>query len=640
MDRNSIIGIVLIIGIIIGFSILNAPSDEQIAREKAMRDSVANARKEARLRDSLAFVKQSRSDKENAALIVAKDSTLAGLPDEVRKAKEDSVIRAQNSNLYGPFAAAAEPLNEQITLSNELMEVTLSNKGGIIREVRLKNFKNYHNKDTLILFDSKTSGYGIPLSVNNRLLRTDSLYFKSTGKTETGVQMQLTAGNDRFIEYSYSLTPGSYMIGFSIRMKGMNTVIDQGALVDFEWRSSVFSQEKDAEIERTKSGIYYRDNAGDVTSVGLGSDEKEEIDFAVKWVGFSQQFFTSTLIADQEFKGPVSVNTEMGQEGSEIIRKFNASIRLPFEGGTDEKYTMQWYMGPKDYKILAAYDLGLEKQINLGWSIFRFVNTLLIINIFQFLDSYHLGYGLIILILTIIVRLILSPVTFRTYVSSAKMRILKPEIDEINEKLKDADPLKKQQEIMGLYRRAGVNPLAGCIPALLQMPILFAIFNFFPSSIELRQQAFLWADDLSSWDSIYTLPFAIPFYGDHVSLFTILMTVSTMIYTSLTTTNMGSGAQAQQMKIMMYVMPIIFLGVLNNYSAALSYYYLLANTASILQTLFIRKFMIDENKLRAQMEENKKKPSAQKKSKWAQRLEEMQKLQRQRSEELSKKKKK
>jgi YidC/Oxa1 family membrane protein insertase len=300
---------------------------------------------------------------------------------------------------------------------------------------------------------------------------------------------------------------------------------------------------------------------------------------------------------------------------------------------------MNLYLGPKDYKIMRRYKQDLEEQISLGWWLFRYVNTLVIINLFQWLDGFNLSYGLIILILTIIVKLALSPITYKTYLSSAKMRVLKPDIDALNEKNKDADPLKKQQEVMNLYRRAGVNPLSGCIPALLQMPILFAIFQFFPSSIELRGQGFLWADDLSSWDSIASLPFTIPFYGNHVSLFTLLMTATTMIYTMLSQTNMGDSAQAKQMKILMYVMPIMFLGVLNSYSSALSYYYFLANTVSIAQTLVIRYFIVDENKLRAQIDENKKKP-VKGKSRWAAKLEEMQKLQQQRTQELDKKRKK
>ena len=640
MNRNTIIGLVLIVAILVGFSILNktlfAPSEEQVARQKFVRDSTLKAKAMQASEDS---ARAAEAMKQHAAQFPAGDST---------GASADSLAQAKRNDLYGPFAQAATGSDTPLRIENDVMVLYLEPKGGRVSQVYLKHFKNYHSKDTVRLFNSEKSSYRIQLPVGNRMLTSDSLYFTTDAKSATvsgeqsvSIPMRLYAGGaDKYIEFLYTVKGNEYMVGFDLRFVGMQGILNPGAQTRMEWNQLTPTQEKDPEQERGKGTIYYKENEGDVSRLGTGNDDDEVTESPVQWVAFSQQFFTTTLISSRPIDRPIELKTERTPAtDSADIRSYRAFIDLPVSGAAGESLSMQWYFGPKDYKILKKYDLDMEEQISLGWWLFRYVNTLVIINLFQWLDGFNLGYGLIILILTLIVKLVLSPITYKTYLSSAKMRVLKPDIDALNEKNKDADPMKKQQEVMSLYRKAGVNPLAGCIPALLQMPILFAIFQFFPSSIELRGQAFLWADDLSSWDSIVTLPFTIPFYGDHVSLFTLLMTTTTMIYTSLTqSNNLGTGAQAQQMKIMMYVMPILFLGVLNSYSAALSYYYFLANAISILQTLFIRRFVIDENKLRAKIEENKKRPEG-KKSGWQARLEEMQKVQQQRADELKKKKK-
>lgn len=634
MNRNTIIGLVLIFAILVGFSILNRPSDEQVARQKFVRDSTIRAK-----------AMQAADDSARAAQ--ALKNRVAALPGD-STGSSDSLVAVQRNDLYGPFAAASSGSKAPIRIENDVMVLFLEPKGGRVQQVLLKEFKNYHSKDTVKLFDAAKSSYRLPLAVGNRVLASDSLYFQTdvastriSGDQSLTIPMRLYAGGkDKYIEFAYTVKGNEYMVGFDLRYVGMQGILNPSAQTRMEWYQVTPVQEKDAEQEKAKTTIYYKEANGGVDNLGRGREDDEVTDKPVQWVAFSQQFFTTTLISQKPIEKPIELKTERAEEGSADIRSFRAYIDLPVTAEGNGSLAMQWYFGPKDYKILKKYDLDMEEQISLGWWLFRYVNTWVIINLFQWLDGFNLSYGLIILILTLIVKLVLSPITYKTYLSSAKMRVLKPDIDALNEKNKDADPMKKQQEVMNLYRKAGVNPLAGCIPALLQMPILFAIFQFFPSSIELRGQAFLWADDLSSWDSIVTLPFTIPFYGNHVSLFTLLMTATTMIYTSLTQSgNLGSGAQAQQMKIMMYVMPILFLGVLNSYSAALSYYYFLANAISILQTLFIRRFVIDENKLRAKIEENKKRPETGKKSGWQSRLEEMQKVQQQRAAELKKKKK-
>ena len=632
MDRNTIIGVVLIVAILGGFMYLSAPSKEERAKEKFILDSTINARNLA-IEDSIEAAKVIKPQLSDSA-----------------KAVSDSIFLAQKSNQYGAFGQAVSGSNELIRIENDLMVLLLEPKGGRVNQVILKNFKNYHSKKEVELFTTKQSSYRIPLNVGNRVISTDSLYFstdvKSTtvsGENTLAIPMRLYAGApDKYLEFLYTVKGNEYMVGFDIRFVNMQGIVNAGAPVRMEWSQVAPTQEKDPKNERNKSTVYYKKDDGGVKSLSSGSSDDEKTEDPIQWVAFSQQFFTTTLISEKPIDKPIELKTAK-IEDSAYVRSYSALITLPATGSGNESINMRWYFGPKDYKILKKYDLDMEEQISLGWWLFRYVNTLVIINLFQWLDGFNLSYGLIILILTLVVKLVLSPITYRTYLSSAKMRVLKPEIDAINEKNKDADPLKKQQETMNLYRKAGVNPLAGCIPALLQMPILFAIFQFFPSSIELRGQSFLWADDLSSWDSIFSWSTQIPLlsstYGNHVSLFTLLMTITTLLYTMTTQTNMGTGAQAKQMKVMMYIMPILFLGVLNGYSAALSYYYFLANSISILQTLFIRKFVVNEEKLRAKIEENKKRPDKPKKG-WQTKLEEMQKVQQQRAEELKKKGKK
>nr|MDQ3047417.1 membrane protein insertase YidC [Bacteroidota bacterium] len=357
----------------------------------------------------------------------------------------------------------------------------------------------------------------------------------------------------------------------------------------------------------------------------------------IKWIGFKQQFFTASLIADNTFDQPVDVES-MKDEGSlKYLKNYTAKLTIPYSHQGAETFGMRMYFGPAHYQTLKKYDLELERQINLGWKIFGWINRFLVIPIFNVLDSLNLNYGIIILILTIILKLLLLPIAYRTVLSSAKMRVLKPEIDELTEKHKNDDPMKKQQATMALYKQAGVNPMAGCIPVLLQMPILIALFNFFPASIELRQQSFLWAHDLSTYDSIWNfghVPFIYSIYGDHVSLFALLMTASTLLYTWSNSQLMGSSNQMPGMKWMMYLMPILFLGFMNSYSAGLSWYYFLANMITFGQTWFMQKFVINHEALHAKIQENKKKPT--KVSKFQQKLEQMTK---ERQQQITTKKK-
>jgi YidC/Oxa1 family membrane protein insertase len=370
--------------------------------------------------------------------------------------------------------------------------------------------------------------------------------------------------------------------------------------------------------EDNYSTIYYKYQDDDVEKLSTGKSGAESLRTKTKWVSFKQLFFTSTLIADDAFP-TVDIKTELTKEDPRYVGNFNADVALPYEGKDSESIKMKFYFGPSHYSTLKQYDMSMEKQINLGYIIVRQVNQWLIIPTFNFLRRYIDNFGIIILLLTILIKLLIFPFTYKSYHSQAKMKALKPEIDEINAKFGKDKPMEKQQATMALYKKAGVNPMGGCLPMLFQFPVLIAMFFFFPTSIELRQQSFLWATDLSTFDSIWNMPFTIPFYGNHVSLFCLLMTITTIISTYMNSQTQNTEAMPG-MKTMMYIMPVMFLFILNSYASGLSYYYFLANVFTIGQ-IYIFRMMIDEDKIRAQIMINKKKPIV--KSKFQQKLEEM-----------------
>lgn len=608
MDRNSIIGLLLIGLIIIGYSIYTQPTAEELQAAKNRRDSIAlvEAREKA-----LTTQQNTAATPPPAAVI---DSTMA-----VDSLSADSVKAAMERQRLGDFAGAASGTEQLLTLENNKIKVMISSLGGKIKSVRLKDYKTWDGKP-LELLDSDSSIFNLSLSAGNRIINTQELYFTATGSTgkSNSVSLRLNAAAGQYIEYYYSLPEDSYLLSYQINVVGMQNVIAANAsYLNLDWKDVIHPNEKSLDAERTATTVYYRFADEEVDNLSETEDEKESLKTKVKWIAFKQQFFTSALIADNTFDSPV-VETVTDKSSIKNVKTLSASFSLPYERKPNQSYGMRFYFGPNHYQTLKKIDdLNLEKLIPLGWGIFGWVNRFLVIPTFNFLDSFNLNYGIIILILTVLVRIILLPLTYGSFKSQAKMKVLQPEMTEINEKFGD-DPMRKQQEMMGLYRKAGVNPLGGCIPGLLQLPILIAMFRFFPSSIELRQQSFLWATDLSTYDSILDLPFNIPFYGSHVSLFTLLMTVSTIIYTKM---NMQmTAATNPQMKWMMYLMPILFLGFFNNYSAGLSYYYFLSNVFGFGQQYLFKAF-IDENKIHAQIQENKKKP--QKKSSFQQRLEQM-----------------
>jgi YidC/Oxa1 family membrane protein insertase len=624
MDRNSIIGLLLIGGIIIGWLAWNQPSKEQLARQKFVQDSIALVEKNNVLQAQTQKAQQTASNKLPAA-------------------SNDSIINATRKLAYGDFASAVTGDDKPIIIENDVLKATISPKGGRITTVELKKYKRFDTKP-LILFDKDSSAQNITFKVNSKEFSTESFYFVPEGSgfavsgTDTkSISLRLYAGTPaKYIEYVYSLKGDDYMLDYRVNIVGLQDVIANNAQeIVFNWQMKTPNQEQNHETQQASSSIYYKYDGGELDYISESSDEKITLEEPVKWIGFKQQFFTSVIIAENKtFAKTSTIETKNEIDSKTYIKNYKAALPLAYTHQKIEGYNFRFYFGPNHYQTLKKYDIGLEGQIKLGWRIFGWLNRFLVIPIFNFLDGFHLNYGIIILILTVLLKLLLLPIAYRTVLSSAKMRVLKPEIDELNEKYKNEDPLKKQQATMALYKQAGVNPMAGCIPVLLQMPILYALFSFFPASIELRQQGFLWAHDLSTYDSVYNFGFNVPWYGDHVSLFALLMTGSTLLYTWSNSQLMGTNNQMPGMKWMMYLMPIVFLGFLNNYSAGLSWYYFLANMFTFTQTWVMQKFVINHDALHQKIQENKKKPA--KVSKFQQRLEQMTK---ERQQQLNQKKK-
>jgi YidC/Oxa1 family membrane protein insertase len=605
IDKNTIIGFALIAVILISFGIYNTPSE---AEKKAQQKTI----------DSLAQIQKNKDEQVKAANAQNVKSELA---------ISDSAKLIQNAQKYGMLAGAANGTINYLTLENENLKVKLSNKGARIVSVVLKNYKT-HDKKPLELFNEDSSSFNLNLNIENRLVNTSDLYFVATGDNKMVsagdsaiASFKLAAADGKYLELVYSLKGNDFIVRSKLNLVGMQDLISpQTKEFSLNWSLNLPSHEKNIIGERAATTIYFKSKEEGVDYLSETSDEKDNTPANVKWVSFKSQFFASSLIAEKEFEKPLSVETRTENGSIKYIKTTSAQVALPYNHSPTESIGYSFYFGPNHYNTLKKYEIDLEKQVPLGWGIFGWVNRFIVIPVFHFFGGFGWNYGIVILCLTLVFKTLLFPLTYKAYLSAAKMRVLKPEMDEINKKYENGDPLKKQQETMGLYRSAGVNPMGGCLPMLLQLPILIALFRFFPSSIELRQQAFLWADDLSSFDSVLKLGFNIPFYGDHVSLFALLMTISTVIYTYTNSQMTPTDPNMAAMKWMMYLMPVVFLGVMNSSSSGLSYYYFIANLITIAQQLVMRKF-VDENAIYSKIQENKAKPVT--KSKFQQRIEEM-----------------
>ena len=625
MDKNTLIGFLLIGVVLFAFSWFNRPTPEQLEAQRRYQDSIAK----------IEYAQQLELQKQENKSALVEDS-LENLPDSVR------AQRLQQS--FGVFGDAMVGTEDYTTLQNDVVELRISNKGGRICYARLKEYDTY-NDEPLVLFDEKESNFNFTLvTATNRVVNTSDLYFTPVkGNDPNSVIMRLNTGEGSHLDFTYTLKPDDYMVQYQILGTGLNGVLAPSTnALDLLWEQDIRQQEKGRKFEDRYVTLNYKFMADDVEHLSESKSDSKQIPNRLKWIGYKDMFFSTVLISQEGFEA-TTLDSKAIPEG-DVLKQFKTTTSVPFDLQGKEATNLSFYFGPNKFALLKSFDKGvvaeqqldLEKLVPLGWGIFRWVNQYFVIPLFDFLGKFIHNYGILILLMTIIVKTILFPLTYKSYMSSAKMRVLRPQVEEINAKYPGQDKaMERQKATMELYSRAGASPMSGCLPMLLQMPILIALFYFFPGAIELRQKSFLWATDLASYDSIATLPFTIPFYGNHVSLFCLLMTITNILYMWYNSKNQPQNDQMKGMQTMMYIMPIMFLFIFNSYSSGLSYYYFIATLITIVQTWAIRKFVNDE-KLLKQIELAKTKPV--KKSKFQQKLEEMQRMQEQRMKQMPKKK--
>ena len=633
MSKQSLIGLVLMFLVLLGFSYWQTSKMEK-QREAAAAEYASQ---------------QSQTDDFSTGTGKPASFEAGDNPAAQASTQNGNAVKSHFDASH-PFSAAAEGQEQHFQIENEVYTLDFNTKGGRISGITLKEYLTYKKED-LVLFDENRSDFYLQFFAQNRNIRTDRYYFeclmpqttKVEGNDSVEVRMRLYpngAGIDtatrplfdksRYIEFVYTIRGNQYMMGFDVNFVNTeNLIASNTSFIDMVWNARLERLEKpsNTDMEGMNSSVYYKPSTDKVQYLKGTRDDEEELTTPSRWISFKQQFFNMTLIADNEFPSADIRNYKRRQAAPDYLKDMEAVIGIPYTGEADQSFGMQLYAGPNKFRILRDYNLDLERLIPLGWGFFliQWINRVAVIPIFDFLEAKGVNYGIIILILTILLKIVISPMTYKSYASSAKMRVIQPEIAELNKKYpKQEQAMEKQKAMMTLYKRAGISPMAGCIPMLLQLPIIYAMFRFFPASIELRQQSFLWADDLSSYDSILNLPFNIPWYGDHVSLFALTMALSNLLYTHMTMKSQVQANPMPGMKFMMYIMPIMFLFFLNNYSSALNYYYTLSSLMTFLQMFLIRK-MINDEKVLAQIQENKKKPV--KKSRFQARLEEMAKRQ-------------
>ena len=603
-DLNTIIGFLLIGGILLFMLWQNQPTPEELEAQKLAKE------KSEQLED----------DNKTSEVKNQKDITLENASNQIGFNKtSDSIGIAKLQNILGSFAYSGtlpSAKNATTIIENEVLKLTVSNKGGYIVEAELKDQTIYDGTPVFLIKDGNSS-LNLQFSSENRLLNSQDLYFEpslSNNGSNQVLSMKLKTSANNFIEYRYELNPTDYMLGFSIKTQGLENIINTTQPIYLDWNFIGYRQAKSISYENRYSRLTYEYENGDKHSKLSPASDDNELEKNVTWMNFRQHFFSSMLLTDTAFKEVAlsSIDLVKDEEVDTLYtKKYGARMLLePKAGGLS--YSMNMYYGPTDYQIFKSYDRNLDEAMPLGWGIFGFLNKYLIIPLFGFLSGF-LPAGIAIIMLTVLIKLALSPVQYKQYLSQAKLKVLKPELDEIKEKFK-GNKMKIQQETMKLQTVAGASPLKGCLPALLQIPVFYALFTFFPTAFDLRQKSFLWADDLSSFDVITELPFYIPFYGDHVSLFPILASIAIFIYMMMTT---GQSMQQQEgmpnMKFIMYLSPLMMLVFFNNYASGLSLYYFVSNMITIGIMLVIKNFIIDDNKIHAKIQENKKKPKKQNK---------------------------
>lgn len=609
LDLNSIIGFVLISGILIWMLWSNAPTPEEL-KEKEKKEQVEKQAKEVK----------------------TVTSTVAATP--VADSTKNAAAQAQLGS-FGYSATLPSATDAVTEIKNEVLSLKISNKGGYIVDATIIGFDQFekNSKKAVQLIKDNNASLNIALNTtDNRILNTKDMYFEPKLTTEGKNQvltLQLKAGPDQFLEYRYVLKPNEYMLDFAIRSQGLEKVVNTSKPLDLEWQMKTYRNEKSVSYENRYSEIVFEYEDGKDDYLNAARDSEDEAN-DVSYIAFKQHLFTSILLTDTKFKTAKfkSDNLVDDEKVDTVFTKhFTAQVPLEFKNGA-LNYNMNWYYGPAKYEILNGYERNLDEIMPLGWGIFGWINRYIFIPVFGFISALGIGYGVTIILFTILVRIVMSPVTYKSYLSQAKMKVLRPEIAELNEKFKD-NPMKKQQETMKLYSKAGVNPMAGCLPALMQLPVFYALFQLFPSLFDLRQKSFLWADDLSSYDSILQLPFTIPFYGNHVSLFPILASIAIFFYMKMTTGDQAMSAPPQEgmpdmgkiMKIMIYLSPIMMLFFFNSNGSGLSLYYFISNLITIGIMLVIKNYIVKEDKIHAQIQENKTKEK--KESKFQRKMREM-----------------
>lgn len=609
LDLNSIIGFVLISGILIWMLWSNAPTPEEL-KEKEKKEQVEKQAKEVK----------------------TVTSTVAATP--VADSTKNAAAQAKLGS-FGYSATLPSATDAVTEIKNEVLSLKISNKGGYIVDATVLGFDQFekNSKKAVQLIKDNNASLNIALNTaDNRTLNTKDMYFEPKLTTEGKNQvltLQLKAGPDQFLEYRYVLKPNEYMLDFAIRSQGLEKVVNTSKPLDLEWQLKSYRNEKSVTYENryTELVFEYEDGKDDYLNAARDSEDEAK---DVSYIAFKQHLFTSILLTDTKFKTAKFKSDNLVDDAkvdTVFTKNFTAQVPLEFKNGA-LNYNMNWYYGPSKYEILDNYNRNLDEIMPLGWGIFGWINRYIFIPVFGFISALGIGYGVAIILFTILVRIVMSPVTYKSYLSQAKMKVLRPEIAELNEKFKD-NPMKKQQETMKLYSKAGVNPMAGCLPALMQMPIFYALFQLFPSLFDLRQKSFLWADDLSSYDSILQLPFTIPFYGNHVSLFPILASIAIFFYMKMTTGDQAMSAPPQEgmpdmgkiMKIMIYLSPIMMLFFFNSNGSGLSLYYFISNLITIGIMLVIKNYIVKEDKIHAQIQENKTKEK--KESKFQKKMREM-----------------
>ena len=600
LDINSIIGFVLIFGILIFWFYQNQPTPEELEAQKVERAKV-----------------------ESQVIEEEPEVPQAVLP-ETKIDLQDSLAIADYKNAIGGFGFT--PAREGTTiLENEVLFLEVNNKGGQIIEARMKKFVTFDSIPIYLVKDGNAS-FGINFSTrDNRVLDSKDLFFEPSmsknGENQV-LSMKAKVAADQYLEFRYEMKPAEYLVDYTIRSRGLSGVINDTQPINLNWKLRGIRHNKSIQYENRYTRLTYKHEEGKISKLSESGDD-EEIENGVTWLSYRQHFFSSILATKTPFESADLSSKNLVEEESKeakTTKEFTTVAPLKTEGG-ELSYNMNWYYGPTDIKVLSEYkELGLADSIPYGWGIFGWINRYVFTPFYGFLSSF-LPFGIAIVVMTILVRLLMSPVTYKSYLSQAKMKVLKPEISELTEKYKD-NAMKKQQETMKLYNKAGVSPMSGCVPALLQLPIFYALFMFFPTSFALRQKAFLWAGDLSSYDTIAELPFTIPFYGDHVSLFPILASVAIFFYMMMTTgQNMQTQPGMPNMKFIMYLSPLMMLFFFNNYASGLSLYYFVSNLITIFIMLAIKKFILNEDKIHAQIQENKKKPK--KENKFQRKMREM-----------------